>query len=101
MIRPTGICLRTVYGGTGIKQFRTREKAAVVISTCDEHDAIGEQRRRVEAPSIIEAACDRPISRGRVVNFRARESSGPESAACDQHPAYRKAMLRYGASGQH
>src|SRR6266581_3095516 len=90
MIRPTGICLRTVYGGTGIIQFRTREKAAVAISTTDEHEAKGEQRRRVEAPSIIEAACDRPISRGRVVNFRARERAGPESAACDQHPPIAK-----------
>jgi len=52
---------------SGTIKFRTRENVAVVISTCGEHPAIGEQRRRVEEPSIIEAPCDRPISRGRIV----------------------------------
>src|SRR5215510_2333790 len=79
-----------VYGETGIIQFRAREKSAVVISTCGEHPVIGEQRRRVEAPSIIEAACDRPISRGRVVNFGARERVAAAKAACDQHLAIAK-----------
>jgi hypothetical protein len=66
----------TACGDTGFIQFRSRQKtapAAFTIATCDEHDAMGEERRAVEAPSIIKAACDRPISRGRIVNFRARD----------------------------
>src|SRR5215472_6625182 len=59
----------------------------------DQHFAIGEQSRRVEQPTIIETACDRPSSRSRIVKFRARESGVWKSlrtwsrTACDQHPA--------------
>jgi hypothetical protein len=92
MIWPTGIWSSlTACGGTGIIQFRTRQKAAAgANSTCNEQPATEEQRRAVEAPSIIEAACDGPISRGRVVNFRARERVAAVKATCDQHPPIAK-----------
>src|SRR5262245_34103343 len=58
----------------------------------DQHLAVGEQCRSVKQPTVIEAACDRPISRARIVDFRACESwewKGPRAwsrTACDQHP---------------
>ena len=79
-------CGRRRWYNTGIVQFRGRENVVVGFSTCGEHPAIGEQCLSAEAPSIIEAACDRPISRGRVVNFRARERAvAAANATCDQH----------------
>ncbi len=98
----TGIwSIPKAFGGTGIIQFRTREKAAAgAISTCDEHEATGEQRRGVEGPSIIEAACDRPISQGRIVQFRGRDRAFAANATCDQHLAIASAIAKPCWSGK-
>ena len=53
-----------------VVQFRARQWSLVGMvgpTSRDQHPAIAEQRRRVEQPTIIEAACDRPISGGRIV----------------------------------
>src|SRR6266851_843571 len=67
----------------GAIQFRSRDKGAIIISTRREHAAVGEQRRRVEAASIIEAGCGRPISGGRIVNFRASQRVPAAKATCN------------------
>src|SRR6267154_612293 len=65
-----------------------------------QHPAIEEQRRRVEQPTIIEVACDRPIPRGLIVKLRACESGVWKSlrtwsrTTCDQHPAIREHRRR-------
>jgi len=53
-----------------IVQFRAREIEGV-LSSCDEHLAVGQQRRRVRIASGAEAAGGTPASRRRVVQFRA------------------------------
>ena len=72
-------------GGGGSAQFRARERAAVVTA-CDEHLAVGQQRRRVIKACGAEAAggtsrsrwLDRTVPRSRE---RVRRSS------CDEHLA--------------
>jgi hypothetical protein len=51
----------TACGGPGSYNSALARTSRLLISTCGEHPAIGEQRRRVEEPSTIEAAYDRPI----------------------------------------
>src|SRR5215211_577181 len=65
-----------------------------------QHPAVGEQCRRVEQPTIIKVACDRPIAGGRIVNFRACESGVWKNtrtwsrATRDQHSAIIKQRRR-------
>ena len=46
--------------GRRIVQFRARENAAAVVTPCDEHLAVGQQRRRVTIACGAEAAGGRP-----------------------------------------
>jgi hypothetical protein len=50
-----------------IVQFRAREIAAEAISSCDEHLAVGQQRRRVKTSCGAEAAGGGPGPGGRIV----------------------------------
>ena len=54
----------------------------------------------MESPRIIEAACDRPISRGRIVNFRARDRAAAVNATCDQHLAIAKQCCGMAPAGK-
>ena len=47
----------------------------VIDSACDEHLAVGQQRRRVNVACGGEAAGGRPGPARRIVEFRARESA--------------------------
>ena len=55
-----------------IVQFRAREKRAVITSR-DQHLAVGQQRRRVQLACGGEGAGAAPHPGGRVVQFRASE----------------------------
>ena len=55
-------------------------------TACDEHLAVGQQRRRVSSACGGEAAGGRPGPARRIVEFRAREKPMP-STACDEHLA--------------
>ncbi len=69
-----------------IVQFRAREIAAAVKSSCDEHLAVGQQRRRVKESCGAEAAGGTPA--GLIVQFRARENVVVGvSSSYDQHLA--------------
>ena len=57
-----------------IVEFRAREIAVLSPSACDEHLAVGQQRRRVTIACDGEAAGRRPGPAGRIVEFRAREN---------------------------
>ena len=61
--------------------------AAAVVTACDEHLAVGQQRRRVTIACGGEAAGGRPGPARRIVEFRARESASRYRAACDEHLA--------------
>src|SRR5205807_2551308 len=66
-------------------QFRARERAAAVISSCDEHLAVGQQRRRVSIACGAEASGGGPGPRGRIVQFRARENAAGVISSRDDH----------------
>ena len=58
-----------------IVEFRARESGAeAILAACDEHLAVGQQRRRVPSACGGEAAGRRPGPARRIVEFRARES---------------------------
>src|SRR5439155_13088296 len=68
--------------------FRARENSAAVDAAYDQHLAIGQQRRRVLEPTLIEAARQSPILGGWMVDFRARQRVAVAiGASCDQHRA--------------
>ena len=54
-----------------IVQFRAGKIAAVIMSPCHQHLAVGQQRRRVRFACGVEAARGTPGPAGRVVQFRA------------------------------
>ena len=65
-----------------------RERLPVLIkSACDEHLAVGQQRRRVNIACGGEAAGGRPGPARRIVEFRARERRCCYNPACDEHLA--------------
>ena len=81
-----------------IVEFRARESSRSVITACDEHLAVGQQRRRVILACGGEAAGGRPGPGRRIVEFRARENAAAVITACDEHLAVgqqrRRVMLR-------
>ena len=58
-----------------IVEFRARESMPCYQSACDEHLAVGQQRRRVSRACGGEAAGGRPGPARRIVEFRAREKA--------------------------
>ena len=60
--------------GRRIVEFRAGERVAAVVTACDEHLAVGQQRRGVTRGGG-EAAGGRPGSARRIVEFRACETS--------------------------
>ena len=58
-----------------IIEFRARESRSKTHSACDEHLAVGQQRRRVITACGGEAAGGRPGPARRIVEFRARENA--------------------------
>ena len=71
-----------------IEQFRAREKAAGAISTCHEHLAVRQERRRVKFACGAEAAGGGPGPAGRIVQFRAREIVAADvKSYCHEHLA--------------
>ncbi len=50
-----------------------RDAVVTYVTRCDEHLAVGQQRRRVKIACGVEAACGRPGPARRIVQFRARE----------------------------
>ena len=67
-----------------IVQFRAR--ASRCRASCDEHLAVGQQRRRVSTACGGEAAGGRPGPASRIVQFRAGEI-GAVVTSCDEHLA--------------
>ena len=65
---------------------RSRERCCH-LTACDEHLAVGQQRRRVTIACGGEAAGGRPGPARRIVEFRARESADCCQSACDEHLA--------------
>src|SRR5437773_1677425 len=71
-------------------EFRAREIATAVgvNSACDEHLAVGQQRRRVKKGWDAETAGGRPASARRIVEFRTREfAAGAVKSTYDEHLA--------------
>ena len=70
-----------------IVQLRAREIAAIVPS-CDEHLAVGQQRRRVFKARGVEVARGGPSSARWIVQLRAREiAAAVVEPSCDEHLA--------------
>src|SRR5207253_2568234 len=79
-------------GRRGEVQFRARDIPGGVFgvdeAACDEHLAVGQQRRRVTIPPGGEAAGGAPGAAGRVVECRAPERKAVGAGtACDEHLA--------------
>ena len=70
-----------------VVEFRAGEIAAAIVSSCDQHFAVGQQRRRVLIACGVEAPGGTSRSRRRVVEFRACENSRRRLSACDEHLA--------------
>ena len=62
-------------------------RSAAVITACDKHLAVGQQRRRVRRACRDQAAGGGPGPGGRIVQFRARESDAAVMTVSDQHLA--------------
>ncbi len=80
-----------------VVQFRARERldgVVVLRSGCDQHFAVGKQRRRVKPASGGEPAggCPGPVRR--IVEFRAREDGVAVNTAHDEHLAIRQQRRR-------
>ena len=67
---------------------------ATVITSCDEHLAVGQQRRRVRTACRDEAPGGRPSPARRIVEFRARKSAVSARTAGDEHLAIGQQRLR-------
>ena len=75
------------------RKFRACKVAGVVVTSYDEHLAVGKQCCRVKTPPDDEAAGRTPGSARRIVQFRARKVAGVKSS-CDEHLAVRKQCCR-------
>ena len=80
---------------------RSRERCRWYQSSCDEHLAVGQQRRRVKLACGAEAAGGAPGAGGRIVQLRAREIADAVTSSRDEHLAVgqqrRRVMIACGA----
>ena len=72
--------------GRRIVEFRARERAAGVNSSSDEHLAVGQERRGIEASPLSHAVRRGPQPSRWIIEFRAREKD-EDSSPSDEHLA--------------